>query len=67
MPYPCPKCTEDQQAHWFTPSVEEMEGRDWRCPKCRTTLMLLLGQVTVVHIPPPGGGGSALPPGSGRR
>ena len=65
MEYSCPKCKADQQPHWFTPDAKEMEGRDWKCPTCRATLMLLLGQVTVVHIPR--GGGSALPPGSERR
>ena len=53
MEYKCPKCQADQKDHWFTPDPKEMEGRDWYCPKCRTYLMLLLGQVTVVHVPPP--------------
>ena len=66
MPFSCPKCQADQQQHWFSPSPEEMEGREWRCPTCQTTLMLLLGQVTVVHIPPRGDG-SPLPPGAPRR
>jgi hypothetical protein len=66
MDFICPKCKADTRPDWITPSAEEMEGRDWRCSTCRTTLMLLLGQVTVVHVPPPGrgGGGSALPPGA---
>jgi len=66
MSFPCPKCKDDQQPHWFTPSAQEMEGREWRCAKCGTLLLLLLGQVTAVHIPPPSGGGgrSALPPAS---
>jgi len=66
MDYTCPKCKADQQEHWFTPDPKEMEGRDWYCPKCRAYLMLLLGQVTIVHVPPPAGG-SALPPGAPRR
>jgi DNA-directed RNA polymerase subunit RPC12/RpoP len=66
MDYCCPKCKADQVPHWITPSAEEMEGREWRCPNCHTTLLLLLGQVTVVHIPPRGGG-SPLPPATPRR
>jgi hypothetical protein len=67
MNFPCPRCEADQQSHWFTPDPKEMEGRDWACPNCRATLMMLLGQITVVHVPRPskpgGAGGSPLPPG----
>jgi len=42
-----------------------MEGRDWHCPNCRVTLMMLTGWITVVHVPP--GGGSPLPPALPRR
>jgi len=66
MPHLCPKCQADQVDAWITPSPEEMEGREWRCPNCHATLMLLLGQVTVVHIPRRDGG-SPLPPDSERR
>lgn len=64
MAFCCPKCKADQQPHWFTPDAKEMEGRDWTCPNCRAYLMLLLGQVTAVHVPPPmKGGGPPPPPG----
>lgn len=59
----CPRCEVDQRPHWITPDPAEMEGRDWRCPNCRASLMMLLGQITVVHVPPPPkSGGSPLPP-----
>ena len=61
MDFCCPKCKADQRDRWITPDPAEMEGRDWHCPNCRTTLMMLLGQITVVHVPK-SGGGSPLPP-----
>ena len=66
MSFNCPKCQADQVDAWLTPSPQEMEGREWRCPNCRATLILLLGQITEVHIPRTGGG-SALPPGAPSR
>ena len=68
-PEHCPKCKADQRPHWITPDPAEMEGRDWHCPNCRATLMMLLGQITEVHVPRPSkpGGGSPLPPAPPRR
>jgi hypothetical protein len=66
MSFNCPKCQANQVDAWLTPSPEEMEGREWRCPNCHATLMLLLGQITEVHIPRTGGS-SPLPPGAPSR
>jgi len=61
----CPRCGADQRPRWEPESAAEMEGRDWHCPNCRVTLMMLTGWITVVHVPP--GGGSPLPPTPPRR
>jgi len=51
----CPRCRAEQPADRQAVPIEELEARDWLCPGCKATLMVLDGRLSIVEVLPPMG------------